>query len=303
MVENAKKGQTAPPASEKATETHTVSRRQGGITLGEVRTLVDYAIRQGLDPEGKIVQPLEGALDATTDSVEDDRAPPDILVLYGKLCRLATPVTGRSLGDTGVMRRYVLWIAIYSGVFLVAALANEALGTALADYAEAEEGWQVGALVLHLYVLDPITPFLWGALGSCVYLLKRLTDLAAEGQFDRFKLQGWKTRVLLGAILGGIMQYVYDPASFTEPGLRLDANAVAFLAGIGVRVVYGAIERTVALLGQKLNLDALRRERGRSSPVVGFLTEELAKVDPEKEPERRKMLQALLNKASTPTST
>ena len=48
------------------------------------------------------------------------------------------------------------------------------------------------------------------------------------------------SRIWLGAILGVLNLVIYDPASPTTRKVNLDGNAVAFLTGIGVKVVYGA---------------------------------------------------------------
>ena len=100
----------------------------------------------------------------------------------------------------------------------------------------------------------------WGALGSCVYLLKRLTDFAAGGYFDCVKFQGWKTRVLLGGVLGFVVLEVFqwsDVIEFSEneDSARLVAHtAIPFLTGLMVRVVYGALEKVVDLGVRALNL-------------------------------------------------
>ena len=96
------------------------------------------------------------------------------------------------------------------------------------------------------YLLDPLSPMAWAGLGSCVYLLKRLTDIAAERQFDSAFLQGWKTRILLGAVLGGVILYIFDTDFIV--GTEFDSNGVAFLTGLGVKVVYGALEKLVDTL-------------------------------------------------------
>ena len=62
-------------------------------------------------------------------------------------------------------------------------------------------------------------------------------------------------------MLGAIVVTIFDSSTFTEAGVNLEDSAIAFLAGLGVKVVYGAIERTVETLASKLNLDALRKAR------------------------------------------
>ncbi len=127
-----------------------------------------------------------------------------------------------------------------------------------------------------------------------------LITIANESMDVLYKLQGWKTRIVLGAVLGGIMQFIYDSKSFTTAGLHLDANAIAFLTGVGVRVVYGVIKKTIGVLAEKLNLEALRQQKSGSTPVTTWLREKLAKTDPEKEPEKRRLLLNLLDDVGKP---
>jgi hypothetical protein len=37
--------------------------------------------------------------------------------------------------------------------------------------------------------------FFWGALGACIYILKRITDEAADHRFDPDKFRGWLTKM------------------------------------------------------------------------------------------------------------
>lgn len=116
------------------------------------------------------------------------------------------------------------------------------------------------------YVLNNLSPFFWGGLGACVYLMKRLTDLAGDRAFDRKQMQGWQTRILLGAILGAVIQYIYSPTKIAETGVSIDLKALAFLTGLGVKVVYGAIEKTLDVLAQKMNLSAIRADEKSLRP-------------------------------------
>jgi len=283
MTENPKVASTSSPAADNG----------HGISFKEMRSLLDYTIRHGLDRDCIFINSLGKRLEEETAAKE--RPSIETVCLYAKLCLLTKPITGRSLRSTSELEDHLASIARMAVVFLFIAIANESLNVAHADATS-------GILfALHSYLLNPVAPFVWGALGSCVFLLKRLSDLAAAGAFDRYKLQGWKTRIVLGAILGGIMQFIYDPNSFASSGINLDANAVAFITGVGVRVVYGAIEKTIALLAEKLNLKSLSQQH-EGSPVVSWLNEQLAKTDADKEAEKRKLLMELLDEANQPKS-
>ncbi len=280
--------------TQKGASTPSTADNGHGISFKEIRSLLDYTIRHGFDRDCIFIKSLGKQLEEETAAKE--RPSIETVCLYAKLCLLTTPITGRSLRSTSQLEDYLANIARMAVVFLFIAIANESLNAAYTDVTNS--GILFG---LHRYLLNPIAPFIWGALGSCVFLLKRLSDLAAAGAFDRYKLQGWKTRIVLGAILGGIMQFIYDPSSFVGSGLNLDANAVAFITGVGVRVVYGAIEKTIALLAETLNLKSLSRQH-EGSPVVSWLNEQLAKTDSDKEEEKRRLLMELLDEANQPKS-
>ncbi|MFC1684623.1 hypothetical protein ACFL0R_04010 [Pseudomonadota bacterium] len=276
-------------------QAHTSDTEIDGIGYKEIRTLLDYAARHGLDQDCTIINTIGTKLEEET-AASSASPSLELICLYSKLCLITKPVTGRSLRSTKALGRYLTNIARMAVGFLVIAVANESLNVMY-------QGVQSGGFLfgLHRYLLGPIAPFIWGGLGSCVFLLKRLSDLAAAGAFDPYKLQGWKTRIVLGAILGGIMQFIYDPQSFSGGGLNLDANAVAFITGVGVRVVYGAIEKTVAVLAEKLNLESLYQQQ-EGSPVVAWLNTQLATTDTEKEPEKRKLILAMIDELNQPKS-
>jgi hypothetical protein len=182
------------------------------------------------------------------------------------------------------------------------AIGNEVLKAWFGDLPEPEEGWVLQLLNLRRYVLDYCTPFLWGALGSIAYLLKRLSDIAEERTFDYATAQGWATRVFLGAMLGGVVQYLYDSSVFINPeaGFKLSASALGFLTGVGVKVVYGAIEKTIETLGEKMNLNAIKSTKSDTASIRAYLNAELVKTDKDAEPEKRKVLLELLDELQEP---
>src|SRR5690606_30920782 len=138
-----------------------------------------------------------------------------------------------------------------------------------------------------LHYIQFFTPFIWGALGACVYILKRIGDEAASNRFDRDKFRGWGNQALLGAVLGGSITYVINPDAFSS--VTLSVTAIAFLTGLGTKIVYGALEKLIALLAEKMNLDSIREGRGAKSAVTQFLTDEIAKTDPKAQSARYKV--------------
>jgi hypothetical protein len=251
------------------------------IDPGEVSALIRYASERGLDKEGKILGGVARALSAYTAARAEGAAPDrvdaatqDVLKEYSQLAALTCPVNGHTLQDTDRIVHHLRWILVFTGIFLILAVADKILALWFADIPEPEEDLPLVFLNLQRYVLGYLSPFIWGGLGSCVYLLKTLSDKAADHSFDHRQLQGWGARIMLGAVLGAVLQYVYNPESFTTQSLKLDASAVAFLTGVGVKVVYGAIEKTIDMLATKMNLAAVRSASTRGGTAAAKRAQE-----------------------------
>ena len=239
------------------------------LVIEEVTALLRYASEAGMASDGDLFGKLNQAVAEyeAADEVRKAQLRGAVLTLYSALVSLTKPVNGRTLLDTQRVNSHLLGPLVLTGCLLSLGIANEILSFWFQDQIEPSEGWPRVMLDFRTYILDYLTPFVWGGLGACVYLLKKLYDIAAERAFDRSRLHGWYLRVILGAIFGAVVRFIYDPSSFVGNGINLDANAVAFFTGIGVKVIYGAIESTIIALSERMNLDNVRRERIRSSVV------------------------------------
>ena len=100
-------------------------------------------------------------------------------------------------------------------------------------------------------ILTQMQAFFWGAAGASVFMLKYLSEKASNSQFDARRLQGVSTRVLLGATLAFVVVNLLkgthllqgnDLPFLDEP----TPAAVAFLVGLGFKVVYSALEWTIS---------------------------------------------------------
>jgi hypothetical protein len=240
------------------------------LVVEEVTALIHYASEQGLDKENMILKPLNIALGAYENATPEDRAEKagEVLGHYASLTALTKPVNGRTLLDTSQANRTLGWLAIVSFLILVAGLGISMLGDWLANQPEPDEGTRLTLFLVHQHVLNILEPFVWGSLGACVYLLKTLYDFAQDRQYDEERLRGWWLRVILGGVLALVVVRIFDlKALGTVEGAELDAVAVAFLVGLGIKVVYGAFERLVGLLAEKMDLGAIRRARIQSADV------------------------------------
>lgn len=236
-----------------------------GATLAdEAEALLVYAAEHdllvGADPDktaalrSGLVEPLAAAIrgvrNATGPDAIEQRS--ELLARYSALTSLTGDVTGRSVIDSGQCERHLRKLNRLAIGFAVAALLCvlvQAINPSSAEWAK--------DLTL---VLTSLSPLAWGGLGTCVFLLKTLSDKVANATFDGRLLQGVRTRILLGAVLGFIVTKIFDPS-----GLGFSLAAIAFLTGLGIKVVYGALENTVEALAAKFNLGSL--ERAPAGPV------------------------------------
>ncbi len=145
--------------------------------------------------------------------------------------------------------RWVLFAGIF---FFILSMGTEILDLFYKDYLEPEDGAPLFIVNVHRYILTYLSPFLWGGLGACVYLVKRLADARANLQFERQRFQGLSARIGLGALLGAVVVLIYGEENFTQSEFNLDANTLAFFVGVGVRVFYSLIESTIETVAEGL---------------------------------------------------
>ena len=90
-----------------------------------------------------------------------------------------------------------------------------------------------------------LSPALWGGLGACIFLTKRISDKLFELAYEESRMRGDVTRIFLGSMLGVVAVVLIFP-DFTERVVLGDASlgpaTVAFVAGLGVKPVYAAFE-------------------------------------------------------------
>ena len=221
------------------------------VQMDEVYALLNFAANKGI--KGKRILDL---------SNEVHKATPDpsvVASLYANLVSSTQPVTGRTLLDSGKpIYRRLYGISTVTAVFFVLAIGNTIVDSWVADMVEPEQTplW----LNLKRYAWDYLTPFFWGGLGACVFLLKKVQDAAKENVYEDHLLQGWGTRVLIGGVLAAIVLIIFDPTTFTGDALPLRPAAIAFLVGLGVKAVYGALERVIEEIASRVSVENIRRE-------------------------------------------
>ncbi len=231
------------------------------IEIDEVTALMRYAAERGIDPGDNTLSSLSAAVAKYNPDpkASDQSVQGDILTLYAKLAGATDHVNGRTLLDTERADSNLRTKFLVTLLLALLAISNEIMAIFFANMSDEFSGWMLYVVDFRAYVLEFLSPFLWGAVGACVYLLKNLYDIAAERKFDLRMQHGWYMRVLLGAIMAGVVYYLFGFTGVVEGGKEASGKAVAFLVGVGVKVVYGGLERLIVLIADKLDLTQVRR--------------------------------------------
>jgi peptidoglycan hydrolase-like protein with peptidoglycan-binding domain len=249
----------------------------------DVEALMYYAAEADLltadSPEAtealrrSLLDPLAHALAAykTGDETSAALLRADLLFYYSALNKLTSKVTGRSYRDS--KNANLKSLAIATIVVAIVTLLCE--GSQLLPSSKEKIIHSLGQNSLIETVLwsDYTRALLWGALGSCIFLLKSLSDKVTDLEFDTRLKSGVGTRITLGALLAMAVVQIYDRPD------SLEVAATAFLAGLGVKVVYRAIESAIEAMAERLDFQSLKRNQTQppidirtSLPNVGTTT-------------------------------
>jgi hypothetical protein len=150
------------------------------------------------------------------------------------------------------------------------------------------------AYFLKEHVFGQLIPYVWGALGGCIYLSMRFYGIAMNQAFDRTRLHGWVLRVLLASIIGAITFYIVTPPDPVSSVAPMGTKAVAFLAGLGVKVVYGAFEKLIDTLVQTFNLDSPRGAPSDKVKVREYLALRLSDPKVANDPKMRDAIVSMI---------
>jgi len=118
-------------------------------------------------------------------------------------------------------------------------------------------------------ILESLLPWAYGALGSCAYLLRSAHYYIYQRSFDLRRKPEYFNRVLLGAISGGaiilFVNYLVDDGGTT---LHLSSAALGFVAGYSTDFLFNTIERIVAAVFPKTDVDPNAQQRTKKSEAM-----------------------------------
>jgi hypothetical protein len=106
-----------------------------------------------------------------------------------------------------------------------------------------------------------VLPVLYGALGTCAYVLRTVYAEMVERSFDGRRTGEFMVRIFLGMLSGVSLQWLLVREGQTIPG-GVTPAVLAFLGGYGVELLFAAIDRILSTV-----ITALRGERRPPRPT------------------------------------
>lgn len=233
-----------------------------------------------------------------------------------RVLKSVAPITLQSLKDTDpnleprrspifLLRTYEANHLSYSLVFwtiifVAIASAGEFMSRFYGEPLDQTEGWTNGLGIL----LQNLTPFTYGAMGACVYLLRSLHKYIADRTFERRRRPEYVNRVLLGSVSGGAMVLLVDQVT-TDSGdvIHFSSAALGFLAGYSTDLLFSAIERIIAAILPRVGLDSVRRRaepEAGATPAMPSVTELLDRYAKAGTDQEKAIIKELLDRVKPP---
>ncbi len=109
----------------------------------------------------------------------------------------------------------------------------------------------------YLYSLvTTLTPFMYGAFGASIFLLRQAETQLRERTFDPRQLPEFRNRLVLGTLSGGVIVLLYSSGGITETYVKITEAALGFIGGYSIDLLFALLDRVV---------DALKPEEKRST--------------------------------------
>lgn len=248
--------------------------------VSEADALATYIAQQGdsIPDDGQLREELFKAVSEAKSKYSLEKYQP-LMSAYAKVTAITYKergVNGRTILDTQRKNRnFVLYSTSVSrrpmmiGIFLfVVALLLEASMGWQARFSDPEVELAGGKLLCYhmLGALYPLLlPAIWGGIGSCIFLAKRISDELFDMSYERSRQRGTYSRIFLGSILGVVTVSLFFPElkeqKITAGSINLRPATLAFVSGLGVKPIYGAFE--------SLSKELARRIKGTGSSDGG----------------------------------
>ena len=284
-------------------------KREDGTTVPDdvIRAIKTTAAALGIaDVIATLPPQLPGTLPAERKGIPEELWIAFELAYY-KLSIFMSPITARTLLDTCSVGRRSSWhlapaqsfsrwlwlVAIGFAVFVV-------LGEwGMQYYGPVQDGivdWENAVMQL----VQILTPYGYGGLGSCVYLLRSAHRYIHERTFDTRRKPEYFNRVLLGTISGGaIILFVEQITTDNGEVIKLSSGALGFLAGYSTDFLFNTFERIISAILPKTGLDSVRRQKTpppAKPPVDPTLKDLMDRFEKATDPDQKSLYKSLIEK-------
>ena len=248
-------------------------------TLRECEALISYIGRHGdilHDPNGHNVQESQSAYDELVsavvqcrhDGLTTDNWKP-LALAYAKVTQFtykSKGINGRTLLDTwsgsqplfgqttttanpsrfSIMKGHKRPLTIAAFSFVAAIVLQAAASWA----GRVTDPGNLGALSALIYwPINNLAPLLlsvfWGAIGSCIFLMKRISDKLFEMSYESARQKGDLARIFVGAFLGVAVVQLFFPdfgETLAVGDISFGPPTAALTAGLAVKPIYTAFE-------------------------------------------------------------
>jgi hypothetical protein len=94
-----------------------------------------------------------------------------------------------------------------------------------------------------------------GGLGAVTYLMRSAHQRLLDRTFDTLRIPEYYNRMLLGIVSGGAVKLFVDQAGRAGGAVELSSSVLAFVAGYNCDFLFSAIERVMAAILPKVNVE------------------------------------------------
>ena len=108
----------------------------------------------------------------------------------------------------------------------------------------------VAAFDVANYIYTFITnliPFLYGAFGACIFILRQAEEQLRERTFDPRRQPEYRNRLVLGTLSGGVIVLLYSSGG-SEADIKITEAALGFIGGYSIDLIFSLLDRIVNTL-------------------------------------------------------
>ncbi len=102
------------------------------------------------------------------------------------------------------------------------------------------------ATYIYTFIINLI-PFMYGAFGACIFILRRAEEQMRERTFDPRRLPEYRNRLVLGTLSGGIIVLLYSSGG-SEADIKITEAALGFIGGYSIDLLFSLLDRIVNTL-------------------------------------------------------